>query len=94
MKKYELFAVIKPTVDTDEVDNTVKKIEEIISNLQGNVVDTEKMGKKKLAYDVQGFKEGFMINQKFNLEEDKVKEFRRQVKLNENIIRTMFTQVK
>ena len=49
---------------------------------------------RKLAYDVKGFREGYMINQKLNLSGDKVAEFKRQIKLNENIIRTMFSEVK
>ena len=50
------------------------------------------MGRKKLAYDVKGFRDGFIAVLKINLEADKVAEFKRQLKLNENVIRTMFTE--
>ena len=92
MKKYELLATIKPNLDNDEADKVIAKIEESISSLGGDVVDTGKMGRKKLAYDVKGFRDGFIAVLKINLEPDKVVEFKRQLKLNENIIRTMFME--
>ncbi len=92
MKKYELLATIKPNLDNDEADKVIAKIEESVSSLGGNVVDTDKMGRKKLAYDVKGFRDGFIAVLKINLEPDKVAEFKRQLKLNENIIRTMFME--
>ena len=92
MKKYELLATIKPNLDNDEADKVIAKIEEMVSNLGGNVIDTDKMGRKKLAYDVKGFRDGFMANFRLSLAADQIVEFKRQLKLNENIIRIMFTE--
>ena len=92
MKKYELLATIKPNLDNDEADKVIAKIEESVSSLGGSAVDTDKMGRKKLAYDVKGFRDGFIAVLKINLEPDKVVEFKRQLKLNENVIRTMFIE--
>lgn len=92
MKKYELLATIKPNLDNDEADKVIAKIEESVSSLGGSVINTDKMGRKKLAYDVKGFRDGFMAVLKINLDADKVVEFKRQLKLNENIIRTMFIE--
>ena len=92
MKKYELLATIKPNLDNDEADKVIARIEESVSSLGGIFIDTDKMGIKKLAYDVKGFRDGFIAVLKINLEADKVAEFKRQLKLNENVIRTMFTE--
>ena len=89
MKKYELLTTIKPNLDNDEADKVAAKIEETVSSLGGSVLETE-----KLAYDVQGFRDGFMVVQKMNIPADKIVEFKRNLKLNENVIRTMFTEVK
>ena len=89
---YELLATIKPNLDNDEADKVIARIEESVSSLGGSVIDTDKMGRKKLAYDVKGFRDGFIAVLKINLEADKVAEFKRQLKLNENVIRTMFTE--
>ncbi len=94
MKKYELLTTIKPNLDNDEADKVTAKIEETVSSLGGSILETEKLGIKKLAYDVQGFRDGFMVVQKMNIPADKIVEFKRNLKLNENVIRTMFTEVK
>ena len=91
MKKYDLFTIIKPNLDNDEADKVVSRVEEIVKTLGGSVADCDKMGRKKLAYEVAGFTDGFMVNQVVTLPQDKVVELKRQIKLNDSIIRTMFT---
>ena len=91
MKKYDLFTIIKPNLDNDEADKVVSRVEEIIKSLGGSVSDCDKMGRKKLAYDVAGFSDGFMVNQVVTVPADKITELKRQIKLNDSIIRTMFT---
>ncbi|MBR1617391.1 30S ribosomal protein S6 [bacterium] len=91
MKTYELFTIVKPNLDNDEADKVVSRIEETIKSLGGNVSGCDKMGRKKLAYEIAGFSDGFMVNQVVSIPEDKIVELKRQIKLNDSIIRTMFT---
>ena len=91
MKKYDLFTIIKPNLDNDEADKVVAKVEEIIKTLGGDVLECEKMGRKKLAFEVAGFSDGFMVNQVVNMPADKIVELKRQLKLNDSVIRIMFT---
>lgn len=92
MKNYELLTIFKPNLDADEVDKNLAKLEETINSYKGKVVETDKVGRKKLAYNVQKFRDGFFVNQILSLPEDKVSDFKRQLKLNENIIRIMFLE--
>ena len=94
MKKYELLATLKPNLDNDEADKIVAKVEEIVTGFGGKVDEIEKMGRKKLSFDVKGFRDGIMFVQTLSIPGDKVVDFKRQLKLNENIIRTMFVEVK
>ena len=94
MKKYELLATLKPNLDNDEADKIVAKVEEIVTGFGGKVDEIEKMGRKKLSFDVKGFRDGIMFVQTLSIPGDKVADFKRQLKLNENIIRTMFVEVK
>ncbi len=91
MKKYDLFTIIKPNLDNEEADKIVAKVEEIIKNLGGEVVSADKMGRKKMAYEVAGFTDGFMVNQVVTIPADKITELKRQLKLNDSVIRVMFT---
>ena len=90
MKNYELLTIFKPNLDSEEVDKAIAKISEVISGFGGKVESEEKIGRKKLAYDIQNFRDGFFYTAVLSLPADKVAEFRRQLRLNDSIIRTMF----
>ena len=67
MKNYELLAVLKPSLDSEELDKVVDKISEEIKSYQGSVASVDKMGRKKLAYDVQGYRELWLYHFLLNL---------------------------
>ena len=91
MKKYDLFTIIKPNLDNDEADKVVAKVEEYVKTLGGEIFETEKMGRKKLAYEVAGFTDGFVVNQVVTIPAENIAKLKRQLKLNDSIIRVMFT---
>ncbi|MCR5261846.1 MAG: 30S ribosomal protein S6 [Candidatus Gastranaerophilales bacterium] len=93
MKSYELLLMIKPNIDSEEVQAMVGKITEAVESLKGKVVDTDMAGRKKLAYDINNFRDAYMVVLKVDLEGSKVAEFNRQLRLNENILRMMFMEV-
>ena len=92
MKTYELMTIFKPNLDAEEVDKIIEKINSTITEFGGNVVSTDKSGRKKLAYEVAGFRDGFFATVILALPENQVAEFKRQLRLNDNVIRTMFTE--
>ena len=85
--------MIKPNIDSDEVQNVVNKIAESVEALGGKVVDNEMIGRKKLSYDIQNFRDAYMAVIRMEVPADKVAEFKRQLKLNDSIIRMMFMEV-
>ena len=93
MKTYELMVIVKPNIDSEETDKVLDKISENISELGGKVVNTEKTGRKKLAYEVKGFRDGFFATIKLELEPSQVAKFTRQLSLNEAVLRTMFLEL-
>ncbi len=93
MKTYELLTVFKPNLDADETDKVVDKMKALVSEFGGKVTATDKIGRKKLAYEISNFRDGFFVNVIMNIPADKITEFKRQLRLNDNIIRTMFLEV-
>ncbi len=93
MKSYELLAIFKPNLDAEEVDKLIAKISDTVKEFGGKVESTDKIGRKKLAYDVQNFRDGFFTSMVMGLPADKVAEFKRQLRLNDSILRTMFLEV-
>ena len=92
MKTYELLTVFKTNLDAEEVDKLIAKLNESIVSFGGKVESTDKIGRKKLAYDIENFRDGFFASLVLTMPSDKVAEFKRQLKLNDNIIRTMFLE--
>ena len=92
MKTYELLTVFKPNLDAEEVDKAVEVVNKVVTDFGGKVESTDKAGRKKLAYDIQNFRDGFFVVTMLNLPEEKVAEFKRQLRLNDNILRTMFLE--
>lgn len=92
LKNYELLTVFKPNLDAEEVDKILAKLEELIVSYEGKVLSTDKIGRKKLAYDVQKFRDGFFVAQILTLPADKVVDLKRQLKLNDSVLRIMFLE--
>ncbi len=91
MKNYDLMIVFKPNFDGEEVNAAIEKLSSIASDFGGKVESVDKSGRKKLAYEISGFRDGFVANLIVALPEDKVAEYKRQLRLTDSIIRTMFT---
>jgi len=92
MKNYELLTVFKPSLDSEELDKEIEKITKEVESYKGSVVSVDKMGRKKLAYDVQSYRDGYFAVVVLSIPADKVVEFKRNLKLNENVIRFMFME--
>ena len=93
MKTYELLIVTKPVLDQEEADAVIDKIGETVSSYKGKMLSVDKIGRKKLAYEISNFKDGYFATLRFELPAEKVAELKRQLRLNENIIRTMYVEV-
>lgn len=93
MKNYELLTIFKPSLDSDELDKAVDKISADVKAAKGEVSSVDKMGRKKLAYDLQGYRDGFFTTLIVSLPADAIVEFKRNLKLNDNILRFMFMEV-
>lgn len=92
MKNYELMVIFKPNLDAEEVDKAIEKLNSTIVEFGGNTVSVEKSGRKRLAYDIQNFRDGFFATLVLALPADKVAEFKRQLRLTDSILRTMFVE--
>lgn len=90
MKNYELLTILKPNLDSEEVDKAIEKIDSDLSEMGGKVVSRDKMGRKKLAYDIQKSRDGFFVNSMISMPAEKVADFKRALKLNDNVLRIMF----
>ena len=93
MKQYELLTVYKPNTDAEEVDKLVAKLSSAVEALQGKVESVDKMGRKKLAYEINKFKTGYYYLFVVEAKADAVKEFDRVARINESLLRHLVVKV-
>jgi small subunit ribosomal protein S6 len=93
MRTYELLTIFKPNLDAEEVDKNIDKLSALVIDFGGKIKIADKIGRKKLAYEISNFRDGFFVNTILNIPADKITEFKRQLRLNDSIIRTMFLEV-
>ena len=92
MKTYELLTIFKPNLDAEEVEKAVETLNKVVADFGGKVESTDKTGRKKLAYEIENFRDGFFVTTALSLPAEKVADFRRQLRLSDNILSTMFLE--
>jgi small subunit ribosomal protein S6 len=89
MNDYEVTYILRPSLEETAVDERANQIAEIIKNQGGEVVAIEKLGKKRLAYEIDDLREGTYIVMQFKSTADASKELERQLKLQEEVLRSL-----
>jgi len=87
MNTYEAFVILKPILDVDNSDNVLKVIEDSIDAQGGKVIKKDKLGRKRLAYEINKFKDGFITTYLFKLPPSAIVSLKRTCQLNEDILR-------
>lgn len=59
--KYELMLLLRPLTNEDVKEKVFPKIEKAVTGLNGTISIKDPIGKRMLAYDIDGFKEGYYL---------------------------------
>ena len=87
MNKYDGIFIFKPDLPEKDVESEYSKAEEMIQKHGGKVEKTEKWGKKRTAYAVKKFRDGFFLYIFFEAPPESIKVLTELFKLNVNILR-------
>lgn len=79
--------VIDSLLKSEEIDNTIDQIERSIKNNGGEIVEIDRWGKKRLAYEIKKRQYGYYVEIIFKVIGDVVKVIEREYGLDENILR-------
>jgi small subunit ribosomal protein S6 len=92
MKAYELLYIIRPDLDDEAIATTVDKFSEVVTNNGGTDVTVDKWGKRRLAYEINDYREGFYILMNFNGEARTAQEVERVMKISDTVVRFLTTK--
>jgi small subunit ribosomal protein S6 len=86
---YEVTYILRPALEEAEMDAKVEQAIKSLKDLGAEVGEPEKMGKRRLAYEIDDVREGYYVVLRFKSSPDVVKEFERQLRLNEDVMRAL-----
>jgi small subunit ribosomal protein S6 len=93
LREYEGLFILKPEIEKEELTGLYQKIQENVKKYKGEPAGVEEWGKKLLTNKIKKYREGIYYIMKFRLDPSNVKKLDADLKLNESILRVMFTQV-
>jgi len=87
MNNYETLYVLKPTLTDEETAANIAKIEEILVREGAEILATNKMGMRRLAYPVEKNERGVYTIVYFKAAGSVIAELERNLKFNEEVIK-------
>lgn len=65
MRKYEALYIVDPDLDDDARNELIERFKNVVEENGGKVDEIDEWGKRKLAYLINGFREGYYILMNF-----------------------------
>ncbi|RST70979.1 30S ribosomal protein S6 [Siminovitchia acidinfaciens] len=87
MKKYEIMYIIRPNVEEEAKQAVVERFDNILTSEGAEIIESKDWGKRRLAYEIEDFREGYYRLIHTNANAEAVQEFDRLAKINDDIIR-------
>lgn len=87
MTCYETLFVVKPTLTEEETATQIAKIKEVLAKEGAQLLATNDMGMRKLAYAVDKHNRGYYTILFYKGEGTVIKELERNLKINEDVIK-------
>ena len=88
MRAYEVMVILDPSLDERTIEPSLDKYLNVIRKDGGSIESLDVWGRRRMAYEIKKNAEGIYAVIKLTAEPATVKEFDRQLTLNESILRT------
>ncbi|MDR0890669.1 MAG: 30S ribosomal protein S6 [Endomicrobium sp.] len=89
MVQYEAIFIVSPDIIDEKIDDLINKISNLVKQLHCDIDNIQKLGKRKLAYLINNYHEGYYIQLKFRGSNTLVSLIEKFCKFNDFIIRYM-----
>lgn len=87
MRNYENLVIVKPTFTAEEIQASIKAIEETITSNGGEIATTDTMGMRKLAYPINKSERGYYHVIYYSIAPSAISEIERRFRINEDLLR-------
>ena len=87
MRHYEIMFIVNPNAAEEEIDKINTQVDGIVTSGGGTVDKIEKMGKRRLAYEVDRHREGYYVLFVITANGDIIKECERRLRVMDAVIK-------
>jgi small subunit ribosomal protein S6 len=87
MRAYEILYVIRPNIEDEAKTALVERFDNILTSNGAEIIESKEWGKRRLAYEIQDFKDGIYHIIKVKDDGTGTSEFDRLAKFSNDIIR-------
>jgi small subunit ribosomal protein S6 len=93
-RRYEMMVIIDSGQSDEDIEAQIAKLEETItSSPGGEIISTDKWGKKRLAYEIRGKQFGYYVVLEFMIDPNLISEMDRNLRYDTNIVRHLILHI-
>jgi small subunit ribosomal protein S6 len=92
-RTYEVMFIVRPDLQEEEMDKLISNLEAQATHAGATVKNTEKMGKRRLAYLVRKFADGFYILLTVDADGKAIHEIERRLRVAEPVIKFISVRI-
>jgi len=92
LSPYELMYIVKPELDDQAVQQEIERVSQLIQTNGGQIKKVTPWGKRRLAYSVKDQREGYYVVEEFDLDQAKVTEVERVLKISDTVFRHLLVR--
>ena len=89
MRKYEIMYIIRPDIEEEAKTALVERFNKVLTDNGAEIAKVDEKGKKRLAYEINDYRDGYYVIINFTGEEAAINEIDRLAKFSDDIIRHM-----
>jgi small subunit ribosomal protein S6 len=86
-RTYEIMFIVRPDVEEADLDKLIEGFSANVTNGGGEVKNVEKMGRRRLAYTVRKFNDGFYVLLTIAAAGSLISEIERRLRVSEQVIK-------
>ena len=86
-RTYEIMFIVRPDVEEADLDKLIEGFQKNLTDGGGEIRSTEKMGRRRLAYTVRKFNDGFYVLLIVAAPGELIKEIERRLRVSEPVIK-------
>jgi len=92
-KKYELMLILNPDLRESEISKKLKELVGIMEKAGGKILEEDIWGKKKFAYKIKKYHDGYYVVYNLELPSVFMKELRELLRIEKEVLRSMIISV-